>query len=530
MSPTQLVEPDYTQLVLNTFLNNPLLWGKKYFPHHFRQPSPPFHLQILRECINNKFLAVAAPRESSKSTLLSFLIPLHRICFEKVKFVIIVSNTYKKAAQSLENLKKEIRENAALKRDFPLEITKDAEGDSVFKHLGGNEIRVLCKGHEQIGSVRGEKFGAYRPDLIIVDDVEDDEMVKNPERRRDLQDTFDEALIPAGDIENLNVIVIGTILHDDSLMAKLVSPDYYPEYCKLFYQAREYDDKGMPYSLWEAKWSLDFLAKEEIEKPDVFAKERQNNPVAGSMQVFHKEDFRYWRIENLQYLLFDTEGNIVNKGDMLDCKGAISCDLAWDETKTADYSVVMPGFITPQADLLIDYYIFKKGLRPDAMEEILYSMRDKVQGLTGSWTPIGFEKAKLEKVAKWFLVNAGKRRNDPLSFKDLQWETDKISRIETKLQPRYAQHMIYHRTGMGELEHQLTRFPSATHDDLPDAEQGLVQLLQFPKSVKQPPKGEDNFMWWRQLALDSRIHTRKRYVFGNKGHSRLEIPALQGCP
>ena len=445
-----------------------------------------------------------------------------------MKFIILVSNTFAKAAGALDNIKKEIRENKVLMRDFPLGIRRDAQGDMIFRHPEGNEIRVLCKGHEQIGSVRGEKFGAYRPDTIIIDDVEDDEMVRSAERRKDLQDAFDEALIPAGDVETLRVIAIGTILHDDSLMAKLVSPYYYKEYKKLFYQAREKDERGNPVSLWEEKWSLEALRELEKHKPDVFAKEMQNDPVSGSLQVFHKDDFRYWRIENDNYILFDVEGNIKSKGSMRDCRGAIACDLAWEEGKSADYSVAMPGYITPQSDLLIDNYIYRRGLRPNELEEILYSMRDKVQGLTGSWCPIGFEKAKLEKVAKWFLIKAGRSRNDPLSFKDLQWGTDKIERIQTKLQPRYHQNMIYHKTGMGELEHQLTRFPSSSHEDLPDAEQGLVQLLQYPKGVKKDEITEDKFMWWRRQAIESKTVVRRPFIFGNKNNHKIEVPSKIG--
>lgn len=512
------------QKILDKFKVNPLVWGMVYFPHHFRQSSPAFHIQILEECLDNRFLAVAAPRGSSKSTLLSFLIPFHMLCFNKTKFIIMLSNTYKKAAGSLENLKKEIRENKLLQRDFPLTIRRDAEGDSIFVHASGQEIRVLCKGNEQIGSVRGEKFGAYRPDLIIIDDVEDDEMVRSPERRKDLQDVFDEALIPAGDVATLRVIAIGTILHDDALMAKLVSPFHYKEYRKLFYAAREIDDDGKPVSLWNEKWSLADLEKMERDKPDVFAKEMQNDPVAGSLQVFYKEHFRYWRIENDNYILFDNEGNIKSKGSMRDCRGAIACDLAWEENQTADYSVIMPGYLTPQSDLLIDDYVYKRGLRPNEMEEVLYTMRDKVCGLTGSWCPIGFEKAKLEKVAKWFLVKAGQRRNDPLLFKDLQWGTDKVERIQTKLQPRYHQHMIYHKTGMGELEHQLTRFPSASHDDLPDAEQGLVQLLQHPKGNKSVSASEDTFDWWRRQAVEAKQATVKPFIYGNKNKTRVGVP------
>ena len=50
-----------------------------------------------------------------------------------------------------------------------------------------------------MGSIRGEKFGAYRPDLIIGDDMESDQMVKSAERRQQFREDFDNALIPCGE-------------------------------------------------------------------------------------------------------------------------------------------------------------------------------------------------------------------------------------------------------------------------------------------------------------------------------------------
>ena len=517
-----------TQKLLNNFRLDPMFWGKFYCWKHFTFPFAEFHFQIISEALQSRYIAVAAPRGSAKSTLLTFLRPLHAICFNLETFIVIVSNTYQKAAMALENIKKELRENEKLKSDYGIVIRRDAEGDSIFVTRSGQEIRVLCKGAEQIGSIRGEKFGPQRPTLILVDDVEDDEMVRNPERRKELQELYDEALTPALDFKLGKICVVGTILHDDSQLAKLVSANLYPEYSKLIFRGRNVDDKGKFTSLWEDKWTVEELNWIEKNKPDVFAKEIQNDPVAGSKQVFHKEDFRYWRIENDQYILFGTEGEIVSKGNLSDCKAAISCDLAWTERKEGDFSVVMSGFLTPKSDLLVENCNYKRGMRPDEMIELLYSMRDRLKAHTGSYIPIGFEKAMLEKVTKWFLQKVGRERNDPLFFKELQWDADKLTRCLAKLQPRYAQHMIYHRHGMGELEYQLTRFPSASHDDCVDGLQGLCQLLTFPKSVKTVIGEDDKFARLRQFAIQAKHHRlglkKDNFVFGKK-RSGVEIPA-----
>ena len=427
--------------------------------------------------------------------------------FKRRRFILIITNTFKKSALHLDAIKKEIRDNELLNRIFlGLTIVKDAEGDSIIRHSDGFETKILCKGVDQIGSIRGVKFGAYRPDLIVGDDMEDDELVRNPQRRRELQDAYDEALVPAGEKDRCQYIMIGTILHDDCQLAKLVSKDHYKNYKKLFFKASSDDNV----SLWPEKWSLEYLKELEKTKPIVFAKEYQNDPVAASNVRFKKEDFRYYKITGKNYVLLDTEGNPISKGSFRDCRAAIACDLAWKDRREADFSVIMPGLLTPESEILIWPYVAEKGLRPDAISEILFTIVERLQALTGSNVPVGFEKAMLENVTQWILKQEMRKRNKFLITKELVWDADKNTRIENRLQPRYAQGVIYHTAEMGDLENQLTRFPYGTHDDLPDAEQGLIQLLQFPKKRKETAE-IDEFQRIRSYSLDKKKSSMPKY-------------------
>lgn len=68
---------------------------------------------------------------------------------------------------------------------------------------------------EAIGSgkkVRGRRHRNWRPDLIVLDDIENDENVNTPEQRRKLKNWFDKAVSKAGDTYT-DIMYIGTILH-----------------------------------------------------------------------------------------------------------------------------------------------------------------------------------------------------------------------------------------------------------------------------------------------------------------------------
>lgn len=520
--------PNSSESIVSIFEQNPILFGKRYFGHHFRDRSPYFHWLLIDQSYKNKYFAVQAPRGSAKSTVLAFLKVTHRICFKQKRFIVIVQNTYKKAAGTLEGIKDEVRWNNQLKRDFGIELEKDAEGDTIFRHPAvGDEpafrTRVLCKGVEQIGSIRGEKFGAYRPDYILGDDMEDDEMVKSPERRQSLKELYNNALIPAGDTKCLDVDIIGTILHDDSLMADLVSPDKYKQYVKKFFKARHLNIvTGEEESLWPERWTIDELNEMERRDPLSFAKEMQGDPSSGLAGKFDKKDFREWRCADGQYMLHDADGHVCGKGDLRDCRWAISCDLAWEEGRTNDFSVALPGYLTPTNDILIENYLCKRGLRPDELFEWLFVAYERMEKATGSVGAIGFEKAKLEKVVRWLLQKEMRIRNKWLILKDLLWDADKLQRIYTRLQPRYAQHAIYHKSGMTQLELQLIRIPNGAHEDLPDAEQGLCQLLSYPKQVK---RATDDTEYDRLNRLKKMFSsdTQRRGISGIK--KRYSIPA-----
>jgi len=501
-----LVKPE----ILIELEKDTMAWGKFFFPHHLnRLPTPKFHLELLALGEDNRYSAVMAPRGSAKTTILQFLSTIKdMICDDQVFFICLVSNTFGNAGQSLRTIIEEFKNNEKLNKYYQIEVKQDAFGQSVVC-VGGKEILVRCWGEEQLAKMRGIKFGAYRPNLIVVDDLENDELVRSRDRRNKLKEDFDTALMPCVDIYH-KIRVVGTNLHDDSLMADLVLKNEYPEFATRFYQALIDEGKDTERSLWGDRWTVEDLKEIRASKPLKFAKEYQNDPLAGGLDNFKKEDFRYWAIENMDYLLFDESGRIKSRGSLYDCRAAIACDLAWEDKRSADYTVVLPGFLTPDGDILLDNYLCKRGVRPSELEEYLFTLESRLRGITSGTVPIGFEKAKLEKVMKFLLQKAMKRRNRPLYLKDIPWGSDKVERIVSRLQPYYNQHMIYHKRGMGEFEGQLLRIPSGKHDDLPDAAQGLVTLFQSPKKIKKKKSEDmDMFAYLQENCIAGREKPRK---------------------
>lgn len=542
-----------SQLVYDSYEQLPIDWARHVFPHFFTEPSPDFHYDIMEYVklgtdptvgLGNK-LVIAAPRGCAKSTLISFIYMCHCIIYKKKRHIIIVSNTEAKATGHLSTIKGELKDNRRL-RDFApgLKLKKDSVAESIFEHKDGFKTRVLCIGEQQIPTVRGQIFGAHRPDLIIGDDIEDDEMVMNAERRKKLKLNYDTALEPAGarkeGVEACQIVIVGTVLHDDSQLAKLLYSDHYNEYRRIFFKAHINNESE---SLWEEMWTNEWLNELKVSKPLKYAREYQNNPVAGSNVVFKREDFRYYRLHNDLYEIMSDQ-RVIKRGSLEDCKPIIAGDLAWEEKKEADYSVIMPCYLTPDSEILVGKYFRKHGLRPDVFCDIVFEMAQFMEKVCKLKPNLALEKAMIEKATKWFFKKEMQKRNYYISMVPTTWERDKITRIQSSLQPRYSNNTIYHQKDMGDLEHELVRFPYGVTDDIIDALHGAVKQLRSPRSKKKIIEQDDAFMEMRKrtpqykwsqshekVVLNNKreIFIKKKvpFIYGTK-QKRYELPARKG--
>jgi hypothetical protein len=390
----------------------------------------------------------------------------------------------------------------------------------VFNFPGKDKIRISSRGEDGISHIRGEIKGAYRPDLMIFDDVEHRELVESPERRKKLKEDFNDAAIPAGDIETCQYIAIGTILHFDALIAELVHPEKYTSWHKLFYKA--VIDESKQKVLWEDRISFNHLMEIKRENPSTFAKEYMNNPVYGKNSTFNPDDFRYWTPENNGYVLSDRQSNIISKGAFSNCLPAIACDLAWSTKKTADETALVACLLDPHSNILVHTCLHERGMRPERFAELVFQLVQNMHSLTGTRPAVGLEKAMLERVTQHLLKNEMRKRNEFFIIKPLKWEADKISRITINLEARYATNTIYHQHGMGHLEDQLIQFPSAPHDDVADALSGCVSLLKYPKTAKGQidiPSDDPMFDWVRNNMLPQKVTQHKRlgeFLLGKK--------------
>lgn len=271
-------------------------------------------------------IARAAPRSHAKSTAVTHTITLAKFLFREKNYGIIVSDTESQASQFLGDIKTELLENVDLRDLFGVKkIVKDAITDIIVEMDDGHQFRIQALGAEQ--KVRGRKWRNYRPDFIICDDLENDEMVESDERREKFRNWFFKALLPSLS-KSGQIIVVGTILHMDSVLMRLMNNKSWNT--KLYKAHNGFDDfTGI---LWPEQWpeqELRTIRQGYIDDgySEGYAQEYLNDPISHSEAFFRKEDFK----------------SIEDEMRMVATNNYAAVDLAISDADRSAYTVIVVG-------------------------------------------------------------------------------------------------------------------------------------------------------------------------------------------
>ena len=450
--------------------------------HYFSIPSPVYHLDLfnallaLRTQLNGTYqaIAIAEPRGFGKSTkMMSFI--LHSILTEQRHFIINVSSTHREAVRLLQPVREELEGNElihAIYGDWTSE--KWSEDDFEVKNKKtGFRCKVIAKGAEE--QIRGLKFLNYRPDLVVLDDIESREEADSMDRRNNLEHWLNLDVEKCLSKEGW-LVLVGTILHEDSVLARVLKGgSKYATWHRSKFRALEHEK-----SVWPEHRSTDSLITERAKDPFSFSQELMNYPIPLEHQTFRREDFLYY--DELPKVL-----------DVY-----IPMDFASTEKETSDFTVIMSVGVDPDGKwYILEYTRVRWGDQAKVIGEIFR--------LVEKWktSEFNFRSAGMQKVdySKWIgrtLEVEMRKRNQHFLINQLKADRDKARHIG-QLHPYFRNHSILHRPVHIELEEELLMFPKATHDDVDDTLAMMINMVASPPKpvVKKPSVATGSFLWWR---------------------------------
>lgn len=333
--------------------------------------------------------------------------------------------------------------------------------------------------------------------------LENDELVMNKERREKMRKWFYSALLPCLSSKGI-IRVVGTILHMDSLLERLMPRPYdrwsHQEPLKLWSEFKRSGWRSIKYRahtddfshvLWPEKHSEESLRQKrkeytEMGMPDIYSQEYLNIPLDESVAYFKRGDFDH----------------LTDEDRKLPLKYYITVDLAIAEHERADYSVFLVAGVDEQRRIHVKHVIRE---RMDGREIV-----DMLLVLQRTFDPevVGIEDMQVSKSIGPFLREEMVKQNTYLNLVQLKHGgKDKIARarsIQARVRckgVKFDKSADWYQT----FEDELCRFPRDTHDDQVDAFAYLGMLLD--KVIEAPTRNEleeeEYFNELREFESDS---------------------------
>ena len=469
-------------------------FGRAYFPHYFSRPSPGFHRELdgiwqqgvlkgrsplaLAEAKKISRLpgvrrVVAAPRGHAKSTNLTFKGTMHAVLYEYKHYPILISDSSEQAEGFLDNIRVEFEENPAIIEDFGFLPGKVWRGN-VLVTKSNIKLEAIGSGKK----IRGRKHRNWRPDLIILDDVENDENVRTPDQRGKLDNWFKKAVSKAGD-DYTDIIYIGTLLHYDSLLANtLKNPAYRAIKYKAVISFSEAD------ALWQ-QWTEIYtdLANDDREREALeFFRQHQAAMLAGT-KVLWEEKLSYYDLMVMRVSEGESAFNSEMQNEPINPDDCLFIEEWLDyyneaEVDFHDRAFQFFGFVDPSLgkNKKSDFSAIVTLAKHKASGYMfIMDVLDKERWLRAAYGR-GYKKFGAEvNQFQWFLkeelAKASARAGLYLPIEEVQQSSDKVLRVQT-LQPDVKNKYIKFNRRHKRLIEQLTQFPMAAHDDGPDALEG----------------------------------------------------------
>lgn len=422
--------------------------------------------------------AYIAPRNTGKSTWWFLMLPMWAAAQRHVKFAAAFAASATQAETHLGTFKREIDQNALLRRDFPALCTpaKRPSGSSVADtqsmYVAKSGFVFAARGIDS--SSLGMKVGEQRPDLLLLDDIEPDESSYSPDLAAKRKTTLLDAILPLNIYAR--VVVCGTVTMPGSIIHQLVKHArgvetaewIREEGIRAHYSAPIVErPDGTERSMWPAKWPLAYLT--EIRHTRSYAKNMANDPMGVSGGLWSADDFRYPHPD---------EGPDPVTHMML------SIDPATTAKRASDFTGLAVVSWSAERRRCTVHAAFALKVAPGPL------LRDRVLAILDEFPQIGLILIEVNQGGDtWQSV----LHHMPVRVKTVHQNEPKFTRAEAVLN-HYQRGRVLHARRLPELEQQMCAFPKAPNDDMVDAAGSAVRRFIPPAKKAAPSAAQASYV------------------------------------
>ncbi len=195
-----------------------------YLRSHVPAPPAPAHREIAAILAHPDFAcrdtAIMMFRGGGKSTWCSEIFPLHQLLMHPGIYVVIVSESKEVAQDRVVWIRDQLETNEDLIEDWGYQKVRGAWSTRKIELRNGSVLKGLGRGQQVRG--RAGSRQERRPNLVILDDIEDPESVESERQREKTNRWVFETVMPALHAHRRRIVFIGTPLHQAATIVRVV--------------------------------------------------------------------------------------------------------------------------------------------------------------------------------------------------------------------------------------------------------------------------------------------------------------------
>lgn len=439
-----------------------LAFREAYFPARDDVKPAPFH-EIWSDILlrGKGHFAIEAFRESAKTQIVIRANLLHALAYpmDGREYIIIICATQRTASKKLTEVSRELQAMPEIMGSIS-KIREDSGLALEVVHMDGHVTRIEAYGKG--AAVRGLSWGSKRPDLIIIDDPQDEEDARSETVTATDWEWFLSDVLFLG--QSSRIFLIGNNLGERCIIEQIMRSPSDLNFTAARMPILTQDGT----SAWPDKWPLDKIRDEResfarLGQLDIWYRNKMCQCISPDSQKFKREYFRYYELADV-------------KLDSLNVYTSV--DLAISNKAGADYSAIVTVGVNSDGHWLVLDVEYGR-YDPTTTMDAIFSAVSK-------WRPlaVGIECVAYQAALQHFLEKEMPKRGQFFRIQPLKAQTKKELRIDA-LQPRFAVCSVWFKARspwLEKIESELLAYPHGAHDDVIDALAYMEQMMNEPTS------------------------------------------------
>jgi predicted phage terminase large subunit-like protein len=431
---------------------------------------PKFHYDMLETYFNDdRMQLLVCPVGFAKSTTLKNYGLFTLLTDSHTKYIIYLTSTKSKVIQQFTSFTK-LLSDPNMQSLYEYKIIENNKTTITIEDKKGITKRIY--GASSGEGISGTTFEQTRPNLIIIDDLEELDTAKSQERTEETIDwllTTLKSRLPSTSKGKLRMI--GTNLTQNSIINRVLKNiadkngnNVFEAWNKYLYQALDNEGK----SIWEARFSTDSLLLEQRHNPFAFASNFMNEPLDTKSSLIKLHDLRYYDEYSKPKI------NQVS----------IYADIAHTAKTTSDYVAIgVVGKSTDNQYYLLDYILDK--ISPEQSKHALigFYLKYKDQNIIR----VAYDATSQDYWTEAVQKIATKEYNISLPIVGIKTNKDKVYEFNSIINVFKSNNFFFNEQFLNDNEarNQLFLFPNAKHDDFVDMLTHAIKVFEVTDPNQQ---------------------------------------------